>query len=124
MNLKEKYQEDRLETLKDYSDEKLDVELERLVKDVDIQKITDKLGDGTSRVPEGNVDDPTQNLEKTVVSECTLKDLKQEYGQIIEMYHKKKFQNQVMADQWLRDQMIRLKEEGKSDLLDQLFSQS
>ena len=124
LNLKEKYQEDRLETLKDYSDEKLDVELERLVKDVDIQKITDKLGDGTSRVPEGNVDDPTQNLEKTVVSECTLKDLKQEYGQIIEMYHKKKFQNQVMADQWLRDQMIRLKEEGKSDLLDQLFSQS
>jgi hypothetical protein len=42
------------------NDESLDAEVTRLTEEVDMTKIVDKLGDGMSRVPVGEVESPTQ----------------------------------------------------------------
>lgn len=41
-------------------DSELQSEIDQALKTIDMNKITDKLGDGLSRNPEGDVDDPTQ----------------------------------------------------------------
>lgn len=45
------------------TDEALDLSLNKLVEEVDIKKMADKLNDGTSRNPEGEVEDPTLTFE-------------------------------------------------------------
>lgn len=71
------------ETVLDYtklSDNELDVEVARLVEDIDIEKITDKLSDGTTRNPEGEVEDPT-----LIASDFDEKQVKKE---LLDMYSK------------------------------------
>ena len=45
------------------TDEALDLSLNKLIEEVDIKKMADKLNDGTSRQPEGEVEDPTLSFE-------------------------------------------------------------
>jgi len=64
---------------KDFSeleDTALVSELERLTGEVDMTKITDKLGDGMSRVPTDGVDDPTEVHDDNQKSKISLDDLK------------------------------------------------
>ena len=56
VNLEEKKVEDRDFT--QFNDSSLDSELNRIIGSVSLEKITDKLTDGLSRVPTENVEDP------------------------------------------------------------------
>jgi len=82
------------------SDSDLDSEVKRLTEEVDMKKITDKLGDGMSRTPEGDLDDPTGiqdgKTQKRTVTEAEMK-------KVEEHWHYLAFtKGQAVADAWFR----------------------
>jgi hypothetical protein len=91
------------------TDSVIDSELETLVKEVDMKKITDKLNDGTSRKPSGTVDNPTEIQDNKVVDAATVRG---KLAQIEANYMQMKFKNSVAAEQYLAVEMNRLKAEG------------
>lgn len=66
-------------------DSAIDSELERLTGEVDMTKITDKLGDGTSRIPTEEVDNPSgvQDNEDPKVSVKDLKAIEYEVHRLL-----------------------------------------
>lgn len=91
------------------ADATLDSELETLTKEVDIKKITDKLNDGTSRKPTGTVENPSGVQDNTIVDAETLKGKLKE---IQARYYVLKFQNSILADKYLKEEMAILRAQG------------
>lgn len=90
----------------DLEDSALVSELERVTTEVDMTKITDKLGDGMSRVPTEGVDDPTAIHDKTQKSKFSVEDLRK----IEEEYTTILLRNgEISAEAYLE----RMKREGK-----------
>ena len=88
------------------SDGDLQSEIDRTLEVVDMGKITDKLGDGMSRVPEGEVDDPSgiQDNAKTQKRKVTLDSLKK----IQEEYYMLRLsRGQQAAEMYLADKRAR-----------------
>jgi hypothetical protein len=85
-------------TFSELTDESLSSELTRLTKEVDMIKITDKLGDGMSRTPDGeSLEDPTvvldtQTPKSTQISLEDLTNIQQHY------YHLLFSEGQIRAD--------------------------
>lgn len=58
INLKDTKVDNHQDLFTKLSDNALDIEMDKLGKEIDMKKITDKLGDGTSRIPNGTVQNP------------------------------------------------------------------
>jgi len=98
-----------VETFTTLSDEAVDKELEKISSEVDMVKITDKLGDGMSREPIGTIVDPTLIQDNKVVTqkrEFPVEDL----VKIQEQFYKILFSK---GQQAAEDFMVRMKAEGK-----------
>lgn len=97
------------------SDSDLDSEISRVLEVVDMGKITDKLGDGMSRVPEGELDDPSgvqdsQN-QKSKVTVANLTKIQEHY------YYLRLKYNQATAENYLADMRARgLLPQGLDDI--------
>lgn len=91
------------------TDSVVDSELELLSKEVDMKKITDKLNDGTSRKPVGSVENPNGIQDKTVVDAQAVKG---KLENIRARYLEMKFQNSILADQYLANEMQVLRAAG------------
>ena len=87
------------------SDEALTTSLNKLIEEVDIKKMADKLNDGTSRNPEGEIEDPTLTFEDMT------EDMKKELQQI-QVKAFKGFRDRNQAMQWMHEQ-INLKAQEK-----------
>ncbi len=91
------------------TDATIDSELETIAKEVDIKKITDKLNDGTSRKPAGSVQNPGGVQDNVVVDAQVVKG---KLEKIRARYYELKFQNSILADQYLANEMQVLKAAG------------
>lgn len=87
----------------------LAAELTRLTDKVDMTKIVDKLGDGTSREPTETVDNPTEVLDIDQKSELT----RAELLAFEEQYMKLQFTNSYQAEQFRVNTIRRWKMEGR-----------
>jgi hypothetical protein len=87
-------------------DEALETSLNKLVEEVDIKKLSDKLNDGTSRNPEGEVEDPTLNFEEMSV------ELKDKINKVEEAAFRN-FKDLYEAEQWKNLKIQQLLEEAK-----------
>jgi hypothetical protein len=88
------------------SDEVVQSQVLKLSEEVDINKIVAKLNDGMSRVPEGEVEDPTLNFEEIP------EDMQEK---IVEINRKafENFSDMKKADEWRRLQIEKLLSERK-----------
>ncbi len=91
------------------TDATIDSELDTLTREVDIKKITDKLSDGTSRKPTGTVENPGGIQDSNVVDATAVKGMLEK---IRAKYLEMKFQNSILADQYLANEMAVLKAAG------------
>lgn len=92
------------------ADTTLDSELTVISKEVDIKKITDKLNDGTSRKPTGNLEDPNQSQDGKKLDVAEIKD---RLKHIQENYVQLKFsKGTLVAEKWLDNQMATMRLEG------------
>jgi hypothetical protein len=102
--------EEQVAGLAELTDEVIDNQLENLINEVDIKKITDKLSDGTSRVPEGSIENPVAKSEVEIMDveriKKTLQDLSEGYIQL-------SFKSKVEANTWLNIQMAHLVNRGQ-----------
>jgi len=89
------------------SDEALSTSLNKLIEEVDIKKMADKLNDGTSRNPEGEVEDPTLTFEDMT------EDMKNELQQI-QVKAFKGFRDRNQAMQWMQEQIDLKTQEKRS----------
>lgn len=118
--------EDRLSILKTLQDGKIDeeanfstlsdsdlhAEIDRVLKEVDMAKIVDKLGDGMARTPEGTVEDPSAIQDENVTQKSSVNKLAtpEQLKQIQEQHMKLMFSpgGRTVADAYIR----RLQVEG------------
>ncbi len=110
-NLKEGSVKDRNETLMNLNDQALDSQLEILSGEVDMNKVVAKLNDGMSRIPSGEIVDPSTGIndgQKPKTSD-TVRELKI----IEENFTKLALKDKIAADRYLKAEMNRLRKEGK-----------
>ncbi len=91
------------------TDSVIDSELEVLVKEVDMKKITDKLNDGTSRNPHGTVEDPSGIQDNKAVDAASVRG---KLASIEAQYMQLKFQNSIVADAYLKKELDALRVQG------------
>jgi len=103
---------ERSKLLENLTDDILEVEVLKLAKEVDIKKITDKLGDGTTRIPVGNVEDPTLKLEDKKEKVDTEK-VKQELKMVEDRYMELLLKSPAEAERWRQYWVEKMKREGK-----------
>lgn len=94
----------------EFTDESLDAELKRLTDEVDMNQITDKLGDGMSREPTEEVESPVdiqdENNQKRELSARELQDFEEQYWAL-------KFRDSETAEKFRVNQIKRWVMEGK-----------
>jgi hypothetical protein len=104
-------EEDRKVEFTKLTDEVLDSKLEELGGEVDINKIADTINNGTSRIPEGSVEDPTiKDKKKQFTSK---EDLEKMFEFIQEQYLTMAMRNKVKADNWLNMKFAEMISDGQ-----------
>lgn len=92
------------------SDQAIDTQLETISSEVDMKKVVDKLNDGMSRTPSGDVTNPAQVVQD---DKNTSMVTPQELEAINERYIKMSFKDKLAADRYLKSEMNRLRKENK-----------
>jgi uncharacterized coiled-coil DUF342 family protein len=113
-------EEDRKVGFVKLTDEVLDSKLEELGSEVDINKIADTINNGTSRIPEGSVKDPTvENTRKQFTSK---EDIEEVFEKIQEQYMTRAMRNKINADDWLNMKFEEMINDGQfpEELVNQL----
>jgi len=106
-----KEEENRLVEFGKLTDEALNTRLEELTSEVDIKKIAGKLSDGTSRVPEGSIEDPVLKSAKHVLDG---ENLGKRFEKMQERYIEITLgESQVAAEQWLNRQFTNMIKGGE-----------
>jgi len=106
-----KEDEDRMVKFQELTDEAVDAKLEELTKEVDINKIADKLSDGTSRTPEGSVGDPTAGGTRKKVLDGEA--LQSKFEKMQSTYLSMAFKSKVDAEHWLNSQLVDMLNKGE-----------